>query len=111
MARQARISVKLPFAIRQYLYRQQHLDEAILAAKIVFRLIEQAVTKPRPDQDSEKTIDEQGVELFLRYALMLVEPLHDEVSENKSDRPHQGIPFDFDRSYRERVYVGLPVNE
>ena len=68
-----------------------HLDEAGKVMEIIGGLVEDAMPQTGTKQDAEETIEEQGLEEFVLYLLVLIEFLHYEVGACQAQHPKEGV--------------------
>lgn len=108
---QSGITAEVPTATRQYLYREQHLDETADTAEVIPKVIEEAMAEACTHEDTDETVEEQRIELLVRYLLLPVQPPHDEVCCHESHSPHQRVPLDAERTDGESIQIRLPVYE
>lgn len=111
MTGESGIAAEFPVAIGHDFYWQEHLDETVGATQIVVWFIEEAMSESCTDEDADEAVEEERVELLVRYLLALVEPSDDEVGEDEPHCPHQRVPLDAERTDGNGIEVGLPVDE
>ena len=89
--------------------RHEYLPEALPAAEIIVRLIEDAVPKPCTHDSADKQCIQKRVEEFHRHPFSLEEPFENEPSENKARYKQYGIPSDGQRTDMEYLRIHIPV--
>jgi hypothetical protein len=104
------IAHEFPRTVGHVVHRDNHLDGVVPRCEEIVGLIEQAVAQSGTDEDAEKTVDEERVEILVFNLLFLVQPLHDDVSEHQSDEPAQRIPAHSERTQPECEQVRVPDN-
>lgn len=99
------IARELPAAVGQVPDGEHHLDGV---RQEVGRLIEQAMTQTRTDQDAHKAIDEQGLKLLGRDLLTLIEFQHHHVGQCQPDTPTDAVPPHAERAQRKDHLRRIP---
>ena len=110
VAGQAFVARPFPVAVRQELDGQEHLDERLHAAQVIFRLVEQAVAQAAAHEDADETVEEQRVELVVAYPEVAVFAAHDEVRARDTHYPQQAVVADGEPEEVEERRVGIPVD-
>jgi hypothetical protein len=73
-------------------------------------LIEQAMAQPGTEEYGDEDIDEQRLHLLTGYFLLLKQPLHEQVAQQKPYQPAGGIPSHTEAADAEHDLVGVPKN-
>ena len=93
MRGKAGITGKLPAAVGHLVHGQQHFER--VAQKVAW-LVKQAMAQAGTGQYAYEAVKKEGVELFLRYALALVEFVHYNIGQRQTYAPAQRVPAHLD---------------
>jgi len=87
---------------------QQHLEEPLERGEIIVGLVEETMPQTGTDQDAEEAVEQEGVEELVLDLLLLVQTAHDEVGDDYTDEPAQGVPAEGHGANGEGLNVWVP---
>ena len=79
--------------------------------QVVARLVEEAMSKPRTNQDAEETVHEHRFELFFADFLLPIELVHEEIDTYEADAPAQRVPAYGEEAQVKGHYIRVPSYE
>ena len=88
----------------------ENLQEAFPAAKIVVRLIEEAVTQPRSHYGADKEHIKHRVQQFLVYLFAAEEAPHYKPAQDEAAHKQQRIPSEFESAQLQYGGIHIPVH-
>ena len=81
------VTGEFPSSAGQELDWQKHFHKSFSACQILSRIVEQAVSQTRANQNSEETIKEEGIKFLLVYFFVTILVVDDDVGKEDSYCP------------------------